>query len=85
MKILIGLLKVLEGFILFYLLFAFLKWYITGHFGKHAILFWLFTIAGLICYPIVMQHHEAKYASDHRSGYEMCKENMKNYDADRGY
>jgi len=85
MKALGGLFRLLEGIVLFYLLFVFLKWYITGHFGKYALLFWLFTISGFICYPIVKHHHEAKYASDHRSGYEMCKENMKNYDAERGY
>jgi len=85
MKALGGLFRLLEGIVLFYLLFAFLKWYITGHFGKYAILFWAFTISGFICYPIIKQQHEAKYASDHRSGYEMFKENMKDYDVERGY
>jgi hypothetical protein len=85
MKLLGGLFRLLEGFILFYLLFAFIKWYITGHFGKYAVLFWAFTISCFICYPIVKQHHEAKYASDYRSGQEIWNENMKNYDPVRGY
>lgn len=36
--------RFLEGIVLFYLLFVFLRWYIKGHFGKYFILFWLYTI-----------------------------------------
>jgi hypothetical protein len=85
MKALGGLFRLLEGIVLFYLLFVFLKWYITGHFGKYALLFWLFTISFCIYYPIEKSRLDTKYASDHRSGYEMFKENMKDYDVERGY
>jgi hypothetical protein len=45
MKFLLGLFKLIEGIILFYLVFLFLKWYIKGHFGKYFILFWMYTLA----------------------------------------
>ena len=40
--------RFLEGIVLFYLLFVFLRWYIKGHFGKYFILFWLYTFSGFI-------------------------------------
>jgi hypothetical protein len=85
MKALGGLFRLLEGIVLFYLLFVFLKWYITGHFGKYFILFWIFTASCFIYYPIAKQQHEAKHVSSSKSGYELFKENMKNYNVERGY
>ena len=83
MKFLISLLKVLEGFILFYLLFVFIKWFVKGHFGKYFILFWANSI---ICVIIFYNHQQKmKDERDPRSGYQIWKENMKDYDAERGY
>jgi hypothetical protein len=85
MRFLIGLLKVLEGLILFYLLFIFLKWYVKGHFGKYFIFFWAWTIFSFFVYQSESKRINEKYASDPRSGYEIWQENMKGYDAVRGY
>jgi len=85
MRFLIGLLKLLEGFILFYLAFMFIKWYIKGHFGKYFILFWAWTIFSIFFNISETKRLNEKYASDPRSGQEIWTENMKNYDAERGY
>ena len=81
MKFLSGLFKLIEGIILFYLMFVFLKWYIKGHFGKYFILFWICTIA------VVFHHHQYQTHSEYNptSGYEIFKENIKDYDSQRGY
>lgn len=85
MKALIGLLRLLEGLIIFYLAFMFIKWYVKGHFGKYFILFWAWTIFSIFHYYSEKQRLNEKYASDPRSGYEIWQDNMKNYDAVRGY
>ena len=45
-----GIFKFLEGVIVFYLAFAFIKWYVSGHFGRYFIFFWLNTIIALIMF-----------------------------------
>lgn len=83
MRYLISLLKVLEGFILFYLLFIVIRWYVKGHFGKYFILFWAYSIFCIVLFTIEKQ--KMKDDQDPRSGYQIWQENMKNYDAERGY
>jgi hypothetical protein len=85
MKALGGLFRLLHGIIVFWVVFAFIRWYIKGHFGKYFVLFWLFTISCIIYYPIAKQQHEAKHVSIGKSGYELFKENMKDYNVERGY
>ncbi len=63
--------RFLEGVILFYLAFIFLKWYIKGHFGKYFILFWLNTIMAFMIY-FNRQSQIEKY--DHRTGAEVWNE-----------
>lgn len=85
MKFLSGLFNVLSGFIMFFMLFLFIKWYIKGHFDKKWFwAFWAFTIFTIINYNT---HHNPPpgFESDPRSGQEIWNENMKNYDAQRGY
>ena len=72
MKFLLGLVKLIEGIVLFYLVFVFLKWYIKGHFEKYFILFWICTIV-----VIFHQYQYQTYSEyDPRSGYEIFKENI---------
>ena len=85
MRFLIGLLKLLEGVILFYLAFMFIKWYIKGHFGKYFILFWAWTIFSIFFNISEMKRLDEKWSSDPRSGQEIWTENMKNYDSVKGY
>jgi hypothetical protein len=61
--------RFLEGVILFYLAFVFLKWYIKGHFGKYFILFWLNTIIAFAMYFNQQKRIEQEY--DHRTGAEV--------------
>jgi len=56
-----ALLKFLEGIVVFYLAFAFVKWYIKGHFGKYFILFWLNTIIAIIMFVYNRQHEAERY------------------------
>ena len=53
-----GLFKLIEGIIVFALFFAFIRWYIKGHFGKYFILFWLNTFISLIIYTHHKTHQE---------------------------
>lgn len=83
MRFIIGLFKLLEGVMLFALAFYFLRWYIKGHFGKYFILFWAYSI---LCICMYFNHQQKmKDERDPRSGQEIWTENMKNYDAVRGY
>jgi 4-hydroxybenzoate polyprenyltransferase len=83
MRFIIGLLKLLEGLMLFYLVFWILGWYIKGHFSKHFIFFWIFSA---LCMFVYFNHQqEVKNSYDPRSGQEIWTENMKDYDAARGY
>lgn len=85
MRFLIGLFRLLEGFILFYLVFMFISWYVKGHFGKYFIFFWAWTIFTIFYTISENKRLNEKYAVDPRSGQEIWTENMKNYDATRGY
>ena len=42
--------KLLEGAMLFYLLYLFVKWYVKGHFGKYWYLFWIYSGIALFMY-----------------------------------
>lgn len=85
--------NLLSVFSLLFLLFLFFKWYIKGHFGKNFIAFWACTILYIFIYNNDMQKakqeqrykikHKIEY--DNRSGQEIWTENMKDYDAVRGY
>ncbi len=61
--------RFLEGVVLFYLAFVFIKWYIKGHFGKYFIFFWLNTIISIIMYFNQQKQIEQEY--DHRTGAEV--------------
>ena len=76
-------LNFLSGLFLFYLVYVALKWYIKGHFGKHFIFFWLYSFFAIFMYFKHQQQIKSEY--DPRSGQEIWEENMKNYDAVRGY
>jgi hypothetical protein len=83
MRVLIGLFELLKGLILFYLIFYLIKWYIKGHFGKYFIIFWLYST---FCVFLYFNHQQKlKDSYDSRSGQEIWTENMKDYDAERGY
>ncbi len=83
MRFIVGLLKLLEGLMLFYLVFWLLGWYIKGHFGKYFIFFWIFSA---LCVFVYFNHQQQlKDEYDPRSGQEIWTENMKDYDAARGY
>ena len=83
MRSIIGALKFLEGLMLFYFAFYLLGWYIKGHFGKYFILFWLYSAFCVFLYFNHQQKLKDEY--DPRSGQEIWTENMKDYDAARGY
>ena len=78
-----GFFNFLSGIFLFYLLFLFLRWYIKGHFGKYFIFFWAYTIFTIFFYLYKQQEH--KKESNPKSGYEVWQDNMKDYDAEKGY
>ena len=61
--------RFLEGVVLFYLAFVFIKWYIKGHFDKYFIFFWLNTIISIIMYFNQQKQIEQEY--DHRTGAEV--------------
>ena len=78
-----GLFSFLSGLYLFYLFFLLIGWYVKGHFGKYFILFWAYSI--FVVFMYFNQQHKIKSEYDTRSGQEIWTENMKNYDAVRGY
>jgi hypothetical protein len=74
MSFLRSLFRVIEGFIVFYLVFFMLRWYFKGHFGKHAIFFWLYTIITII-YIINRPDHNPNWPQrDSRTGAELWEE-----------
>jgi hypothetical protein len=82
--------KFITGVLLLYYFFMFILWYIKGHFSKNFIFFWAFSIVGFfICkyehnrIENKYQEYQSKYGN--KSGYELWNENMKDYDAVRGY
>jgi len=84
MKEIWGFLKFLSGLYLIYLAFYFLYWYIKMHF--HPKWFWVFWIWTFLAIYLNYDHRrKSKAERDPRSGYEIWQENMKNYDAVRGY
>lgn len=58
------------------LAFVFVRWYIKGHFGKWAILFWLNTILAI---SMFLNHKQNKPEYDSRTGAEVWEEKMRNY------
>ena len=83
MRFLVGLFKSIMGLLLFYYVFWAVKWYIKGHFSKYFILFWLYSTLCIFLYFNNQQKLKDSY--DPRSGQEIWTENMKDYDAERGY
>lgn len=86
--------NLLSVFSILYLIFLFFKWYIKEHFGKNFIVFWICTLLCIYIYINDMQkikqeqqRYKIKYETeyDNRSGQEIWTENMKDYDAVRGY
>lgn len=86
----VSLISFISSILLFYYLYLFIVWYIKGHFSKYFIFFWICTISSAIF--LVYDHnrsereyqeYQLKYGS--KSGYELWNENMKDYDAVRGY
>ena len=75
-----SLINVLKGFALFYFAFAFLLWYIKGHFGKYFIFFWLNTILSIVIGINHQNKIEQEY--DHRTGAEIWEERMHSKDYD---
>lgn len=57
------------------LAFAFIGWYVKGHFGKYFILFWTWTALSISMY-VYNKNHEEPY--DHRTGAEIWEENQRN-------
>ena len=60
-KIMRGIFKFLEGVIVFYLAYVFIKWYIKGHFSKYFIFFWLNTIIAIIMFVYNKQYEADRY------------------------
>jgi hypothetical protein len=56
-----GIFKFLEGVIVFYLAYVFIKWYIKGHFSKYFIFFWLNTIIAIIMFVYNKQYEADRY------------------------
>jgi hypothetical protein len=65
----VSIFRFLEGVVLFYLAFIFIKWYVKGHFGKYFIFFWLNTIIAFVMYFNHQQQIEEEY--DNRTGAEV--------------
>jgi hypothetical protein len=60
---------------IFALAFAFLRWYIKGHFGKWAIFFWLYTTFTIIIY---INNKNRVVEEDRRTGAEVWEEMHRN-------
>ena len=60
-KVMRGIFKFLEGVIVFYLAYVFIKWYIKGHFSKYFIFFWLNTIIAIIMFVYNKQYEADRY------------------------
>ncbi len=65
----VSIFRFLEGVVLFYLAFVFIKWYVKGHFGKYFIFFWLNIIIAFVMYFNHQQQIEEEY--DNRTGAEI--------------
>lgn len=68
--------KIFEAFIVFALLFVFLRWYIRGHFGKWALFFWIWTIVSIIMF--VRQKNRIP-EHDNTPGYVYWERNMRDF------
>jgi hypothetical protein len=63
-----GFLKIINSIIILALTYAFIRWYVKGHFGKYFILFWANTIIAFIMFT----HHKNNVPEyDHRTGAEV--------------
>lgn len=87
---LVSVFRVLTGALLLYYFYLFIVWYIKGHFGKYFIFFWGWTILSAFIFIYEKnkserewEEYQMKYGN--KSGYELWNENMKDYDATRGY
>lgn len=70
-----GLFNFISGIIVFALAFAFLKWYIKGHFGKYFIFFWLNTLLSIY---MKYDHDRNVPKEDTTPGYVYFERNMNN-------
>lgn len=87
MRFLSALIKVIEGLAIFAIVFWFMKWYIKGHFGKHALFFWIWSISVLVMaiHDNNRRNREQMEYEKMGTGAEIWKERMKTYDVERGY
>ena len=69
-----GLFKLIEGIIVFALFFAFIRWYIKGHFGKYFIFFWLNTVVAIIMYLSNPGYNSNWPQHDNRTGAEVWEQ-----------
>ena len=88
--IIISLFNILMNALLLFYFILFLKWYIKGHFSKHFIFFWAFTIMSIIVFKYESDRLDREYQEywdnyGSKSGTELWNEKMKDYDAVRGY
>lgn len=67
--------NIFSAFAIFALLFAFLRWYIKGHFGKWSIFFWAYTILSIVMYINRPDHNPNWPQHDSRTGAEIWEEN----------
>jgi hypothetical protein len=64
----------ISSFIVIALFAWFIQWYVKGHFGKYAILFWLNTIIAIIMYLNNPGYNENWPQRDNRTGAEVWEQ-----------
>ena len=68
--------QILSAISILVLTYAFLRWYIKGHFGRYFILFWVWTILSMTLF-INAKSKQEKY--DNTPGYVYWERNLQNH------
>ena len=76
MSLLKALYKLISTISIIILLVWFVRWYIKGHTGKYAILFWLYTIISIIIFISAKTNQPVE---DPTPGYVYWERNVKNH------